>query len=261
MELDDAFAQAAHIPGGELYPPRWAAQAEAFRAEQAGRAEFGGTYGPSPRQAYDLFRAEGQSHGTMIFVHGGYWLRNDRSSWSHLAMGALKRGWDVAVVEYDLCPDVRIADITGQIARAVTHLAARSSGPISLTGHSAGGQLVARMLAPGMLGSETLARIAAVAPIAPVADLRPLLQTSMNKDFGMDIADAEAESPVLQAVPDTPVKIWVGSNERPALLAQADALARAWGVEQIIVPGQHHFDVIDALLDPSSDMVRFLTAE
>jgi len=261
MKLDDAFAQAAHIPDGELYPPRWASQAEAFRKAQASTAELAVQYGPGPRHAYDLFRADEEPAGTMVFVHGGYWLRNDRSSWSHLATGALARGWDVAIVEYDLCPQVRIADITGQIAQAVSHLAARNAGPISLTGHSAGGQLVARMLEPGMLDAGVLARICAVAPLAPVADLRPLLQTSMNNDLRMNLAAAGAESPVLQPTPDTPVKIWVGSDERPALLEQAGALARAWDVPQIVVPGQHHFDVIDALLDPTSEMVGFLTPQ
>ena len=195
-----------------------------------------------------------------MFVHGGYWLRNDRRSWSQFAAGALAQGWNVAVVEYDLCPQVRIDQITGQIAQAVTHLADAQRGPISLTGHSAGGQLVGRMLAPGVLSARVLAHIKAVAPIAPVADLRPLLQTSMNDAFEMDIADAAAESPVLQPTPLHPVTVWVGSAERPALLEQAKALAAAWDTKCVVEDGLHHFDIIDALEDPQSDMVRFLTS-
>jgi len=261
MQLDDAFAQADHIPDGALYPDRWAAKAKAFRDSLGARASLGVSYGPSPRQVYDFFVPEGDAQGTLVFVHGGYWLRNDRTSWSHLAAGAVARGWAVAVVQYDLCPQVRIADITGQIARAVTKLAQDSDGPISLTGHSAGGQLVARMLAPGVLQADIVARVQAVAPIAPVADLRPLLQTSMNNAFEMDMADAEAESPVLQPAPTRPVTVWVGSAERPALLSQAKALAAAWDVPCVIEDGLHHFDIIDALEDPHSDMVRFLTSQ
>ncbi len=261
MKLDDAFAQATHIPQGETYPPRWALEARSFRSEMGERADLGVAYGASPRQVYDHFRCEGQPVGTLVFVHGGYWLRNDRTLWSHLARGALSRRWNVAVAQYDLCPDVSIADITGQIARAVTHIAERSAGPLSLTGHSAGGQLVARMLAPGLLDKAVLQRIARVAPIAPVADLRPLLQTSMNEHFRMDMAAAEAESPVLQPAPETDVTIWVGADERPALFEQAGALARAWNVPLIVVPDRHHFDIIDALCDPQSDMIRFLTLQ
>ena len=261
MDLDDDFAQMANIPGGQDYPPRWAAKSEAFRAAMADRLDSGVSYGASVRQVYDFFRPEGQARGTMVFVHGGYWLRNDRLSSSHLAAGALARGWNVAVVQYDLCPEVRIADITNQVARAIEHVAARAPGPVSLTGHSAGGHLVARMLAPGILDAGTLARIVAVAPIAPVADLRPLLRTSMNDAFGMDIGDAAAESPVLQPAPDTPVTIWVGTDERPALLEQAHALAGAWKVPLVVVPGLHHFDIIDALEDADSDIVAFLASQ
>ena len=260
MQLDDAFAQAAHIPDGALYPDRWASKARDFRAALGARASLGVSYGPSPRQVYDLFVPEGTAQGTLVFVHGGYWLRNDRSSWSHLAAGAVARGWSVAMVQYDLCPQVSIAEITGQIASAVTQLARATGGPISLTGHSAGGQLVARMLAPGVLDADVSARIKAVVPIAPVADLRPLLQTSMNDAFEMDIADAEAESPVLQPTPLHPVTVWVGSDERPALLEQAKALAAAWDTKCVVEDGLHHFDIIDALEHPQSDMVRFLTS-
>ncbi len=257
--LDDAFANMAYIPNAESFPPRWAQQAQDFRGALGPRAEVDNPYGSSPRQAYDFFRCEGPSRGTLIFVHGGYWLRFDRKSWSHLASGALALGWDVATLGYDLCPQVRIAEITDQIAQAVRHLAIRTQGPISLAGHSAGGHLVARMLGPDVLGADVLSRVMRVAPISPVADLRPLLQTSMNDAFQMEMADAEAESPVLQTPPTTPVKIWVGADERPVFLEQASALAAVWDVPLVVVPKVHHFDVIDALCDTESDMVTFLT--
>lgn len=261
MQLDDAYANAAYIPMADAYPPRWERQAAAFRDALGERAKLGIPYGSSPRQAYDFFRCEATAAGTMIFVHGGYWLRFDRSFWSHLATGALALGWDVAMVSYDLCPQVRIAQITDQVACAISQLAAHTDGPISLTGHSAGGHLVARMLAPGMLRADVLGRICSVAPISPVADLRPLLQTSMNEAFQMEMGDAEAESPVLQPAPDTPVRIWVGAEERPVFLEQAAALAAAWDSPQVVVPDLHHFDIIEALRDPDSAMVRFLTPE
>ncbi|MDT8329334.1 MAG: alpha/beta hydrolase, partial [Roseovarius sp.] len=185
MNLDDAYANVPYIPGGAGYPARWSEQAQAFRDVLAAerRAELGLSYGPSERQAFDLFHPEGAAKGLLVFVHGGYWLRFDRSFWSHLAAGALVRGWAVAMPSYDLCPEVRIADITAQIARAVTAAAARVDGPIALAGHSAGGHLVARMAVPGVLPDDVAARLSHVMPISPVSDLRPLLETSMNADF------------------------------------------------------------------------------
>ncbi|MEM8653495.1 MAG: alpha/beta hydrolase [Pseudomonadota bacterium] len=257
--MDDAYANGAYIDGAEEYPPRWATEAEAFREDLGARARLGLSYGPSDRMALDYFMPEGTAQGTLIFVHGGYWLKFDRSYWSHLAAGALARGWCVAMPSYDLCPTVRIAGITQQIAQAVMAVAEGSMGPISLAGHSAGGHLVSRMLAPGMLPSSVTARLTHVMPISPVADLEPLLQTAMNAEFGMDAAMARAESPVHQPRPDVPVTVWVGAEERPVFLDQARWLAKAWGCDHVITEREHHFNVIDALADPESEMIRRLT--
>ncbi|WP_296763329.1 alpha/beta hydrolase [Sediminimonas sp.] len=262
MELDDAYANAAHIAGAEDYPPRWARDAAAFREGllEQGLADLDIVYGDSPRQRLDLFLPGAAPRGLMVFVHGGYWLRFDKSTWSHLGGGALNRGWAVAMPSYDLCPDVAIADITRQIARAVAAVAGMVAGPIALSGHSAGGHLVARMAVPSVLPERVAARLSHVMPISPVADLRPLLKTSMNAQLRLDQAAAEVESPVLmQPAPGVPISVWVGGDERPAFLDQARWLAEAWTVPRVVVPKRHHFDVIDALAAPESDMVARLT--
>jgi len=261
--LDDAYANAAHIPGAEDYPPRWAEQATEFRKglEEEGRARLGLSYGESPRQVLDLFLPEAAPKGLCVFVHGGYWLRFDRSFWSHFAAGPLARGWAVAMPSYDLCPDVTIAQITGQIAKAIGFAAQQVKGPIALTGHSAGGHLVARMMVPGVLPKDLAPRLSSVVPISPVADLRPLLDTSMNDQFGMDMATAEAESPVLMTPLQVPVNIWVGGKERPVFLDQAKWLSEAWNAPLHIDPDTHHFDVIDALQNPDGAMVRHICGD
>ncbi|WP_294619082.1 alpha/beta hydrolase [uncultured Roseovarius sp.] len=258
--LDDAYANAAHIPDADDYPPRWARLAAEFRKglEEEGRARLGLAYGDSLRQVMDIFLPDGAPEGLCVFVHGGYWLRFDKSYWSQFAAGPLARGWAVAMPSYDLCPDVSIAQITDQIEQAVTFAATQVDGPIALTGHSAGGHLVSRMAVPGVLPDDLAARLSSVVPISPVADLRPLLETSMNDQFRMNIATAEAESPVLMTPVDVPVKIWVGANERPVFLDQARWLSEAWDAPLHIAPGTHHFDVIEALKDPESAMVRHI---
>ncbi|MFD3188973.1 alpha/beta hydrolase [Sedimentitalea sp. HM32M-2] len=261
MDLDDAYANAAHIPGGPDFPALWDMQAQAFRDVLGPWVRLGQPYGAGARQVYDLFLPQGRPRGTVIFVHGGYWRMFDRSIWSHLAAGPLARGWAVAMPGYDLCPQVSIAQITRQIAAAVQVIAGHTRGPISITGHSAGGHLAARMLAPGLLPEPVAARLATVAPISPLSDLRPLLRTSMNADFRMTLQDAEAESPLfMQDRHDATVTVWVGAEERPAFLDQARWLSECWAVEQMIVPDRHHFDVIDLLTDAKSDLVRRLTA-
>lgn len=258
MELDDAYANAAYIPDGESFPPKWEATAAGFRDKAEG-AELDLAYGPEPRQRLDLFRPQGEAQGLLIFVHGGFWRMLDKSYWSHLAAGALARGWAVAMPSYTLCPETSIAGITREIAKAVSLAAEAVAGPIALTGHSAGGHLVARMLARGMLPETVAARLSHVMPISPLSDLRPLMQTSMNADFKLDEAAAVAESPIfMEDRVDCPVTVWVGGAERPAFLDQAGWLSDAWGCDLVEAAGKHHFDVVDALVDQESEMLARL---
>lgn len=261
MTLDDAYANAPYIEGADDYPPRWADRAAALRKELGFRAQIGVSYGPSDRQIYDFFEPEGVSRGTVVFVHGGYWKAFDNSSWSHLAAGALARGWSVAMPTYDLCPDVSIAEIGGQIASALAQIADRTQGTIALAGHSAGGHLVARVMDPLLLGAEVRDRIKQIVSISPVADLEPLMETEMNDILNIDADLAQAESPVNMSPPHgVDVTVWVGGDERPGFLEQAEAFSRAWGAKQIVVDGKHHFDIIEALEDPNSDMIAALLA-
>lgn len=258
MDWDDAYANSAHIPGADAFQDRWQSESSAFRKRMAvlGRARLGVMYGHGTREIVDLFLPDGKVGGVFIFVHGGYWRQSDGAMWSHLAQGALDRGMTVAMPTYDLCPRVRIADITRQIAQAVTVVAHDCPGPIRLAGHSAGGHLVARMLDPALLPSDVRARIEHVVPISPLSDLRPLLQTKMNDDFQLTESLAIAESPALMPTPDKPVTVWVGSDERPVFLDQARWLTEAWGCDLKIDPGKHHFDVIDGLTEANSPLMR-----
>ena len=124
-------------------------------------------------------------------------------------------------------------------------------GPIRLVGHSAGGQLVARMTAP-RLGARWQDRVERVVPISPVADLAPLMQTSMNANLRIDTAEALAESPVRLPAPKVPVTAWVGGDERPAFLEQAELLRDAWRCDMVVAPRLHHFSIVEELANPQS---------
>ncbi|WP_226779656.1 alpha/beta hydrolase [Oceaniglobus trochenteri] len=264
MSNDIAYANRDFIPGADAFPPKWAAAAEQFRAKllEEGRARLDQPYGSRRRQGYDMFLPEGAAKGVVIFVHGGYWRLFDRKSWSHLAAGALRRGYVVAMPSYTLAPEVRIAEITREIATAVRAVAEVTEGPIRLAGHSAGGHLVARMMCRDVDLGHAEARVVNCVAISPVVDLRPLIDTAMNADLRLDQATAAAESPCLMRdIRDVPVAAWVGGDERPAFLDQARWLAEAWPTARLHVEkGQHHFDVIEPLEHPDSPLTGAVLA-
>lgn len=254
MDWDDAYANAAHIPGAEAYPPRWARAAAAFRDTLGPRARIGIAYGTAPAERLDLFLPEDRPRGLIVFVHGGYWQRFGRQDWSHLAAGGVARGWAVAVPGYTLCPDIRVAGITAEIGAAVAQAGTLVAGPIRLAGHSAGGHLVSRMLCTDAPLPEQIAvRIEHTVSISGLHDLRPLLATRLNEALRLDAAEAQAESPAL-AVPRAGVRVtaWVGAGERPEFRRQNALLANIWTglgarTAAIEAPGRHHFDVIEDL--------------
>ncbi|MEQ8375441.1 MAG: alpha/beta hydrolase [Roseibium aggregatum] len=262
IDWDDAYSNAAYIPGADDFIVRWAQEAETFRKSWVEK-DLDVVYGEGDRQRFDVFRPQRKSKGLVVFVHGGYWLRFDKSSWSHFSSGCLARGWTVCMPSYDLAPDARIADITRQISVAITKAAARVGGPIRLAGHSAGGHLVTRMICENSrLPKDVLDRIERVVSISGLHDLRPLRNTVMNKSFQMNEDDAMAESAALM-VPavDCPVVAWVGGAERPEFLRQSKLLADAWPMATYKEdPGRHHFDVIGGLKDPDSELTETLLA-
>lgn len=248
MTPDEAYANSAYIPGGDSYYARWDAAAAAFRATQ-GRMRS--------NEKGEVYAPQSALRGTVVIVHGGYWMAGAPSMFSHLAAGALDAGYACALPRYDLAPDARIGDMTRQIAARIGEIADAMDGPLYLVGHSAGAHLVARMACTDMK-ADWSTRVARVMAISPLSNLAPLMDTTMNDTLGIDAAEARAESPVHHARQDMTVTAWVGSDERPAFLDQAKWLQDAWGCDLTIDPGRHHFDVIEGLEDVSSPMMRAL---
>jgi hypothetical protein len=140
-------------------------------------------------------------------------------------------------------------------------------GPAVLVGHSAGGQIVARLVSgPEPLAEPLRRRIRQVVPISGVHDLRPLLRTKLNHDLRLDATEAAAESPaLLQPAEGIRVHAMVGAAERPEFIRQTLLIANVWtglgaDVSESVLPDRHHFDVTAALADSGSSLVEAVLA-
>jgi arylformamidase len=245
---------------------RWAREAEDYRAEmlKSGKAELGLSYGDTPRQFIDLFvPAAGETAPLVMFIHGGYWRAMDPSFHSHMARGLNERGFAVAVVGYDLCPIVTIADIIEQIRRACVFAWQRFGRRLLVSGHSAGGYLTAAMVATDwqkVWPKVPSDLVPAGYAISGVFDLVPLVSTSMNQDFRLDAEEARRISPIVWPVPSgRTLDAAVGDLESSEFKRQSRSMADAWRqanaqTRYAELPG-NHFTVIEALADPGNPMV------
>jgi acetyl esterase/lipase len=256
MTPDESYANSAYIPDGESYYAMWEARAAAFRSRHEAK-EVGVSYGADPRQLFDMYHPDGVPRGTVIVLHGGYWMAGSPAMFSHLAEGALALGFAAAMPSHMLAPDARISEITHEVADAIAAIAARTVGPLYVVGHSSGGHLAARMACADMV-ADWSPRVRRIMAISPLSDLAPLMETSMNETLRIDADEAKRESPVHHATQDIPVTVWVGGGERPAFLDQAKWLHDTWGCDLTVDSDKHHFNVIEGLEDPTSAMMRAL---
>jgi acetyl esterase/lipase len=269
-DWNDAYSNGANIAGGDRWPAAWEVPARAFRERllAEGRARLDIAYGEAPRNRFDLFLPGATPKGLVVFIHGGYWMESEKSCWSHLANGAVSRGFAVAMPGYTLCPQTRIGGIVEEIAAAIGKAAAMIGGPLMLTGHSAGGHLASRMMTDtSPLSADVARRIRRVVSISGVHDLRPLMLTAMNATLAIDEREAIAESPaLLRPMTGTRITCWAGGGERSEFLRQSALLANIWTglgavTNAVVEPDRHHFDVVDGLADPDHPLTRALVAE
>ena len=232
--------------------------AEAYRASHAGHLDI--PYGPGERLKFDLYPAEDPAAPCLVFIHGGYWQRNSREFFGHLAAGAAAIGWSVAMPSYNLAPAATVTQIVAEIGQSLDWLAEYGAGhgiagPILLSGWSAGAQLTALNLAhPAVVGGLA---------ISGVFDLGPIRDTYLNAALKLTDAEIKALSPLKLPVVMKPLVIAYGSAELPALIADSQGLHElraAANAPSALMPleGADHFTVLDELLQPDGKLLSLM---
>lgn len=264
INYEQEYNNRARVPEHPQIFARWEREAAAYRSE-ARDAEIGLRYGPSPRQTIDYFPAKSMNAPLAMFVHGGWWRSLSPASFSQMARGPNAGGVSVAIVGYDLCPQVTIATIVEEIRAACMWLWRRHGKRITVYGHSAGGHLAACMLAQDWKAvAPDLPHdlVPAAYAISGVFDLLPLVHVSMNVDLRLDETEARRLSPVHWPAPKgRMLDAVVGERESNEFLRQSRVIAEVWRrggtmARYEAISGANHFTVIDALADPQSPMTQ-----
>ncbi len=242
------------------------------RASEAARAELRHTsdirYGPGPLETFDLFSAPEPGGPIHLFFHGGYWRSQDKRDYAFVARHLVPAGINVVIANYDLCPALTIAGIEDESRRCLDYVrthAAELGGDaqrISLSGHSAGAQLVARLLADNEIP------VTGALALSGVFDLEPLPGTSINTALRLDAAEARARSPRHWRTPAARTPIWlvVGAAESGEFRRQTHEYAgqlRGAGCTVRVneFDGANHFTVLERMFADSewrAELLEFI---
>ncbi len=175
-----------------------------------------------------------------------------------------RRGETAIILNYDLCSDVNIGVIVAQIQKAVIWLfgeqapCSLNTSNIQISGHSAGGHLIAAMLTTNWrsLGLTPFPFEQATS-LSGLFDLQPLIPTTINTALGLNEKQAKqwsqiGKTPLLQQ--SVGLKLIVGELESDSYKQQSNALAEHWAkyrldIESVIATSLNHFSLLQHYLE------------
>ena len=261
-------------------PSRTAVDAAGMMADWSARSarvlvrlegQLGRRYGPTLDEHLDIFPA-GPGAPVHLFIHGGYWRRFAARDFAWVAEPLVARGITAVIVNYALCPLVSLTEIVRQVRASIAwcHGNAESfggdAGRLTLSGHSAGGHLVAMALAtdwPGVYGLPASLVHRALA-LSGLFDLRPFPYTYLQPALQLTTAEVLALSPIdLEPLAESRLTVAVGTGESGEFRRQSLDFTAAWQkngmpCHYVEMAGADHFTALDRLFAGESPLLDAL---
>jgi acetyl esterase/lipase len=254
-ERDAAYDNNAAVKNSAALIAERNQASEALRAARNSLLDI--PYGDRERTRIDLYPADSTTAPCLVFLHGGYWQRNSREVFAMLVEGVAAHGWSVAIPGYTLAPEVSLTEIVTEVSRSLDWLAQNGaaygiSGPVVLSGWSAGAQLVAMAL--------DHPRVTAGLAISGVYDLAPIRDTGLNNALKLTDQEVAGLSPLRLPAVHKRLDIAYGTAELPALVfdsIQLHEARRAAGAPGRLVPlpSADHFSILGELRRPDGALV------
>ena len=260
--------------------PEAASLYEAFCGRESVRAREDLThhldvpFGPTLAEHVDLYPA-GEGAPVLVYVHGGFWALRTAMEFGFVARGPASRGVATVVTNYALCPTVTIDEEVRQTRAAVAwaYRNARSFGGdperLHVAGHSAGGHLVAMLLATDWEGDYGLPTdiVKGATAISGLFDLAPFPYSFLQPKVQLTWDQVSRNSPILH-VPDEspPLLVAYGEDETDEFKRQSEDYLGAWkekvlSGERLVLSGKNHFDVVDGFLDAGSPLLSAILGQ
>lgn len=260
--LDSQYNNRAKVPDFEQIVQGWERDSEALRQRTRFHANI--PYGAHLREILDIFPASQPGAPVQVFIHGGYWRSLEKGLFHFIAGSFLDHNITYVAINYPLAPQATMDEIVASCRQAIIWLyrnIARYNGDphkIYISGHSAGGHLVASLMATEWrdLAADLPADpIKGGCAISGLFNLIPIQLCYVNDEVRLDEAMARRNSPVfLPPTSKSSLIVAVGGEESEEYLAQSQELAAAWSqaglpVTPLVVPGANHFSILDSLVN------------
>jgi arylformamidase len=270
--LDLQYNNQLRVPDFADHVARWQKESARVRAGLGGERDV--AFGSSPDEVLDIYppARAGRPAPVQVYYHGGYWRAFKAADFAFVAERLSEAGVLTVVVNYALVPSVRIGELVRQCRAALAwvhaNIARYGGDPnrIFVSGHSAGGHLVAALAA--MAGEpDTRALLQGGVAISGLYDLEPIRLCYLNETLQLTPAEVEANSPA-RHLPTTakPLILTYGADESAEFARHATEYGRALadrGIPCVVRPlaGHNHMSICSALADRKSEPMQMILGQ
>jgi arylformamidase len=262
--LDLQYNNQLRVPRFPEHVAQWKAESERARAELSGHLDV--PFGASPAEKLDIFIPAGRSGPApvQVFYHGGYWRAFEARDFSFVARPFVEAGAIAVIVNYALLPAVRMGELVRQCRAAqawVEQNVARYGGDresIHISGHSAGGHIVAQLLAPDPDGAFALPKVKSAVALSGLYDLEPMRLCYLQETLQLSREEVRRYSPIHNPpAVEAPIAIAYGAEESEEFARHArelETLCRRQDIACTLqaVAGANHMTVLSGVLEDGS---------
>jgi len=232
QELDLQYNNRFHVPDFENYLQRW--ENLSRQSEKKYKVIKDIAYGDSLRESLDIFPSPNPGSKTLVFIHGGYWQRLDKSLFHFIAGSFASYGITTVLINYPLAPAATMDRIVMSCCKAINWIHKNitqlngDSNEIYIAGHSAGAHL-ATMLITNEGNQNKQNFIKGICAISGLYNLVPIQLSNINDILKMDKEMAARNSPVLMTpVESCPLFLIVGTEETTEFKDQSSEFNEKW---------------------------------
>lgn len=248
--LDDQYEQRVWVPHADQIIKRYAQKSDAVRKRRGEpRVE---RYGPTPPEKLDIY---GTGKKAFVFVHGGAWRRQSSREQGFLAEPIIDAGAAYVALNFALLPTVTMAEMVGQVCRALEWIKKNLSDDIVLCGHSSGGHL-------GACALTRLRFLRKAMLVSGIYDLLPVRLSARNDYVRLDEQIEHEYSPIRHVARiKCPVTVGWAENESAEFRRQSREFASALKAsgrlsESLEGKNLNHFEILETMADPRSPLGR-----